>query len=259
MYELLGHAVDDLPVPAGDVVGAVLAEVRVRRRRRRVAYSLGASACVLAVAAGVVLGPGLADTGGSTVRPVTPAAQDSAQAGYYPVGALLPRGVTDLRRIGFLTNTATALPPDVPLPLDTPERGTGYSFSRHGKTGFLTVVTYDPARSRTPESFSTAEDCTTTPGDGVAHDATCKVVPLPGGVTARVTTQGLSGATSWKWPAVNGPGITVTVTYPDKRVVLVADLASQGPAKVTGAPLLTEDEVMRMATSQDWFSPASVN
>ncbi len=257
VHELLSRAVGLLPEPPADVSAAVLAEARVRRRRRRVGYSLAATACALAIAAGTVLGSGLTGSGKGSDRTV-PAAQGVRQSAYYPVGALLPSGVSDLHLMVFPTNPRNVEPSGAPTgPSAT--RGAYYSFTRYGKTGYLGVVTNDPARSRHPVGLSAAKNCALPAGETRAG-GTCRMVSLPGGATALVLTEGPSGATAPNRAPWDGPDITVSVQYPDQRVAIITAMTSfQSPTKTTAVPLLTEDEVMRMATSLDWFSVASVN
>ena len=254
LHGLLTHAVNGLAAPTADVTAAVLAEARVRRRRRRAGAALAGTACVLALAAGVSMGPDLPGSHGKGT--VAAAGLQAQRNAYYPVGALQPGDVTGLRPMVFATRSPTGLPPGTAVPADTSTRGTYYTFSRHGSTGYLSVVTHDPSRSRAPVPFSTATHCTTPPVGTVARGSGCRTLQLPGGATALISTQAPSGATGPN----TAPSITVAVTYPDTRVAVITVLSSfHSPTKVTTAPLLTQDEVLHMAASQDWFSPASVN
>jgi len=241
-HEQLPDIVHDLPAVSTDVL-----EAQPSRRGRRTWAVLGAAVCAVLLTAGITLGPSLLGSGGAV----------SATA-YYPVGALLPSDVTDLRRVVLPTESSTTTG-TMTLPPETAVRSNVYSFTRDGRTGYLSVVTYVRSRANGIEAFAIDTGCPT-PRDPTQRASICKTVSLPGGATALISGEGARETTSSGTPPWYGPSIAVYVTYPDNRIAIVSALSSFGsPTKVTTAPPLTQDEVMRMATSQDWFSPASAN
>ncbi|WAZ24074.1 hypothetical protein STRCI_005462 [Streptomyces cinnabarinus] len=125
--ELLGRAVDQVPVPAGRGAEAVFARA-ARLRRRRHAAATGALAAV--VAGGLVLGAGvLPEGGGERVAAAAPTGGGTPAPGFT---ALLPDGIGDVAEVSLMR--LVKLAPEAELPEDVgrttvtmPSSGTGAS------------------------------------------------------------------------------------------------------------------------------------
>ncbi|MEY9968724.1 hypothetical protein ABIA33_006811 [Streptacidiphilus sp. MAP12-16] len=252
-HELLERALDELPPPQGDVVAAVLAGVRTQRRRRRSGYTLASAACA-AVAAGVITIAGSTGAGHATSVPQQTTQGTRSQIPY-PLDRLLPANVTDVRRISDFAPTGSPTAPAVKMPA---LQGGIFSFTRHGQTGYLRLISYDKPHAPASEPlFALAGGaCSKILPVDFQHGLTCRMTDLPHGATLEVLTQGPVGDKGWTTPSWEGPSYIAFVIYPDGREVLVSAMSSFGSStKVTRTPPLTVAEVAAMATSPDWFAP----
>ncbi|MGW0881039.1 hypothetical protein [Streptomyces sp. NPDC002671] len=199
--ELLGRAVDTVPVPAGRGSESVFARAsRVRRGRR--AAATGAVAA--AVAAGVVFGSGvLPGREGQNVA----ASPTAAETGF---GKLLPPGVGTVREVSLgqiIKGTTKPLGVAKVGPYDGE-----YAVTRGGGTGFITVrvvkkaQNVDKAPCAMPHESPRKENCT----------------------QEKVSGGGL--LTLWQWPAqkavqpaYSGPELNATLLLKDGTLVSIRD------------------------------------
>ncbi|POX47977.1 hypothetical protein C3489_28150 [Streptomyces sp. Ru71] len=156
--ELLGRAVDDVPVPVGRGSESVFASVRRVRRRRRAAMT----GAVAAVAAAGVLGSGaLPGDGGQRSVAATPGTKGAG------IEKLLPGDVGKIRKVS-LQQLMTGTKPKT-------TKGKGpydgdYAVTRGGATGYVSVHVFRGGKgvpvdlcagSRTPSRKDGIEQCTT--------------------------------------------------------------------------------------------------
>ncbi|CCK27487.1 putative membrane protein [Streptomyces davaonensis JCM 4913] len=134
--ELLGRAVDQVPVPADRGGAAVFARAALLRRRRRVAAT-GALAAV--VAGGLVLGAGVLPEGGGESVAAAPTGGGTA-TGAEGFAALLPDGIGEVEEVSLVR--LVKLAPEAELPEDVGPYDGDYAVERDGGVGYITVRGY---------------------------------------------------------------------------------------------------------------------
>jgi hypothetical protein len=131
--ELLGRAVDEVQVPGSRGSETVFAKAsRVRWRRRTAATGVVAAA----VAAGLVFGPGVLDTGhGASVASTPTAGEYTTKAGRF--AKLLPAGTGKISEISLVRLFKQAPKAQEPKPVG-PYDG-AYAVARPDGVGYITV------------------------------------------------------------------------------------------------------------------------
>ncbi|MFC3575668.1 hypothetical protein ACFOZ0_20780 [Streptomyces yaanensis] len=184
--ELLGRAVDDVPVPAGRGSEAVFERAsRLRWRRRAAATGAAATGAAAAVVAtGLVLGPGVLNGHQEANVASTPTAGEftTKPAGFE---GLLPAGVGKIREVSL-----GQLIKGTKKPLGGPKAGPydgEYAVTRDGGTGYLTVHVVDSGKDRK------ATDAGTDPAAREADKDPCVIAAHVSPPMVNCTTEEVSG------------------------------------------------------------------
>ncbi|MEV6198319.1 hypothetical protein AB0M19_38745 [Streptomyces sp. NPDC051920] len=232
---LLGRAVDEVEVPGSRGSETVFAQAsRVRWRRRTAATGVVAAA----VAAGLVFGPGVLETGhGASVASAPTAGEYTTKAGRF--AKLLPPGTGKISEISLLRLFKQAPKAQPPKPVG-PYDG-DYAVGRPDGTGFITVRV-------APRSVIDAK----TGGAGLENP--CKDAPKDGRIgctTQKLPDGSLLGV--WETPASDpalhpvpftGREFEARLELKDGRVLFVRDSTGfQGKGQL--GPLLKNPPLTR--------------
>ncbi|MEV0173290.1 hypothetical protein AB0I00_19515 [Streptomyces sp. NPDC050803] len=242
--ELLGRAVDQVPVPADRGSEVVFARAARLRWRRRAAVT-GAVAAV--VAGGLVLGSGvLPDGGGASVAAApTGGGQSTGADGFVE---LLPDGIGDVKEVSLLR--LVKMVPDAKLPKDVGPYDGDYAVERDGGVGYITVrgVTAKEAELKSGGfGQDLCSEVTEAPDSGVKN---CETEQLPDGTQLSV----------WEWSGTVGeegthpnwgPSLEASLELTDGSLLRIHDitgyLGEGSPGPLLKSYPITREQLRELA------------
>jgi hypothetical protein len=235
--ELLGRAVDGVPVPAGRGGETVFARAARLRFRRRAAVTAVTAAVV---AAGVVLGAGGLPDGRGTSVAASPTGGDLG-SGADAFAKLLPSGAGEVREVSLVRLVKQA--PKTPLPKDVGPYDGDYAVERDGGTGYVTVRVADP---KDPKAQGVKDWCAV---DGGPERRDCRTERLPDGGALSIWQMNWTAdnSTQPRW----GTELTARLRLKDGTVLNIRDSTGfegagrQGPLLKTFP--LTREELRALA------------
>ncbi|WP_369262023.1 hypothetical protein [Streptomyces sp. R35] len=237
--ELLGRAVDTVRAPGSRGSEAVFAQAsRVRLRRRAAATGVAAAA----VAAGLVLGPGLLSDGQGVRVAGAPTAGDfTTRAGKFE--ELLPAGTGKISEVSLMRLVKQA--PKAPLRKPVGPYDGDYAVHRDGGVGYISVTLATRKEAQAKSGGKGIEDpCKDAPKDGRVG---CTSQKLSNGNLLGIWQEGEADAGSYPtW----GPTFSAVLKLTDGRVLHVRDTGGflgkgqLGPLLKT--PPLTRDQLHKL-------------